>query len=584
MKTVLLRVVILLYIVCLSLLYHSRRGTGEAFAQPIQRIFKGRYSSELPFFSLNKFLLSTPAQIEDATRNSTQLQQGKIRFMPGKILSRPLNTLEVSKETPQISRAFNRRKLLPKEPRKKTHTGIIVELESAYGLYDTFIGRFQHGTQFKGAHYYMQGHWEKTDGEYEDRSEENIAARIKVDVDLSKSSTISLNGSYFQSSVDLPQLQDVPQHRKSAIQMMAGWQVNFEGDTDADIQISGEQARFSDQDDATFEMSHYGSQFLIKHLWSTKNTLSLDSTVYWDEYLQEDEHFETRYYETGALVNSFALRNNVAVDTGIQFDYYHSEDLHYTDYLIAPTFTTRFRLLRNTTLYTTYHPRLEFPDFTELYIRKIYTTVNPELHSEKVRHYLESGINQRFGELFSLNIGLFYRESEDILLQIDENNDNILEYAQPGSARFMGIKSNLQMNFAEQFVQNITYTYTTYDLLSWQQFSLTDEDPALDDILPYQPNHQVQASVYWVTPLGFAIDFNGIYISEQFRNRQANQNRIGKRFFLNVELIQKISDKFQVFLLGRNLTNTDTYDIIPILDSEEITSSRLFIGGARLRF
>ncbi len=559
-------------------------GTGEAFAQLMDRTSGGPYSSELPFFFLTRRLPATSMQEEDDLKNSRQLRQGKIRFMPGKILGKSLKTPTGKKEIPKISRAFNRRKRLPKEPRKKPHTGIIVELEAAYGLYDTFIGRFQHGTQFKGAHYYMQGHWETTDGEYEDRSEENIAAQFKVDVDLSKSSTVSLDSSYFQSTVDLPQLADVPQHKKSAIQVIADLQVNFEGDTDVDVQISGEQAHFSDEEDMAFGMNRYSSQFLLKHLWSAKNTLSFSAVGYWDESLQEGDHFETRYYTSGMLINSFVLRNNIAVDTGIQFDYYYADDSEPTDSLIAPVVTTRFRLFRNTTLYTTYHPHLKFPDFTDLYIRNIYTTVNPELHSEKIQHYLESGISQRFRDLASLNISLFYRESEHMILQIDENTDNILEYAQPGSAKFIGIKTNLQMNFAEQFVQNITYTYTTYELLSWQRNGLSAEDPFLADILPYQPDHQVQASVYWVTPLGFAIDFNGTYISEQFRNRQAKQNLIGKRFFLNVELFQKISDKFQIFLLGRNLTNTDTYDIIPILDSEEITSSRLFIGGARFRF
>ena len=105
-----------------------------------------------------------------------------------------------------------------------------------------------------------------------------------------------------------------------------------------------------------------------------------------------------------------------------------------------------------------------------------------------------------------------------------------------------------------------------------------------DAILPYQPHHQVHASIYWLTPIGFNIDFNGIYISEQFRNWQPKQNHIGARFFLNIALTQELTDNIQVYLLGRNLTDTNTYDIITILDSSEITSSRLFIGGIRFRF
>jgi hypothetical protein len=555
----------------------------QAFAQHIQRRYSRKLSVDVPFYSLIRVLPESSTRNKAADKSQPPFQYAKIRFAPIKILGRFLKAPEVLKEFPRISPTFNRSKLLPKEPVKKAHTGIVVELESAYGIYDTLIGRLQHGTQFKGAHYSMRGHWEKTDGERRNNKEENIAASVKVDWDISKSSTLSLGSSYFQSNIGLPQLQDARKHKKSTLQIGAGLQTNFETHTNLAFMLSGEHASFSDQDDVTFEMNSYGGQLMIKQLWGEKNTLSFHSTGYWDEYDQDEKHFDDRYYGTSVLMNSYVMPDKFAVDTGVQFDYYHSEDLHDTEYLIAPIVTTRFQLFRNTTLYATYHPRLKFPRFTDLYIRKLYTTVNPELRPEKDRHYVESGISQRFGEALSLNIGCFYRESDDILFQIDENHDNILEYEQLGSASFMGIKTNLQMNYREQFVQSITYTYTNYNIFSGQD---TDSARANlhGNILTYQPNHQVQASIYWVTPFGLAIDLNGTYISEQFRDRHGEQNRIGKRFFINVELTQKISDNFQVFLLGRNLTDTNTYDIIPILDSEEITSSRLVIGGVRFRF
>ncbi len=561
-----------------------RIGAEGADAYSFRRTFGRVYSLDIPFFLLKRTLQTSPVSKGDGAPLYHQFQGEKIRFIPGKIWDTPLQTRKPQKETPPFLRALNRYKLIYQEIRKTPRTGLVVELESAYGLYDTFVGRFQHGTQFKGGHYYMQGHWEKTAGEEQNRREENIVTRFKADADISKRSKILLTGSYFESSVDLPQLTHVPQHNKTNIQAHAGLQMNFKNYTYAEIQLSGKRSHFNDEQSVSFDMNRYGGHALVKRFWSPKNTLSLESSGWWDRFLQDDEHLETRYYGSGKLVNSYVLRNMIAVETGVQYDYYYSDDLEYTDYFIAPIFTTRLRLLRNTTFYTTYQPSLRFPDFTDLYIRKLYTTVNPEMYSEKFRHDVESGIQQRFGDVLALNVGIFYQAREDMILRIDENNDNLLEYVQSGSARFMGIKTNLQMNLAEQFVQNITYTYTDYEVLSWQENSLIADDPALSGILPYQPNHQVQASVHWLTPLGFAFDLNGIYVSEQFRNRQTQQNHIGKRFFLNVEFIQKLSDRFQVFLLGRNLTNADTYDIIPILDSEEITSSRLFIGGVRFRF
>jgi hypothetical protein len=578
-----LRVFIVLFLLLQLSLSFFRIDSGQALTQPIHRKYNYGSSVDLPFYSLSR---STAIFAQSNFENNPRipLSYSKLQFAPVKILGRFVNPPEIFKELPRISRAFNRRKLLPGESIKKAHTGIIVELESAYGIYNTFIGRLQHGTQFKGAHYHVSGHWEKTDGEQSDKSEENIAVQGKVDVDLSKSAMVDLASSYFQSDLALPQLAGNKDHEKSALQLIAGLQVSFDPNIDFSLALSGEQARFSDHDDVTFEMDSYGGQLTIKQLWSAKNTLSLSSAGYWEEYFQEDDHIENRYYGTSTLVNSFAMHDKFAVDAGIQFDYYHSEDLHHTDYLIAPVVTTRFHVLRNTALYTTYHPRLKFPRFTDLYIRKFYTTVNPELYAEKNRHYFESGIRQRFGEAISCNIGLFYHKSENLILQIDENFDNILEYEQLDSVDIIGVKANLQMNYLEQFVQNITYTYKKHNIFSGQRVDQLGDD-FHNEIFPYQANHQVQASIYWMTPFGLAIDFNGTYVSEQFRNRLiGHQSRIGKRFFLNVDLTQQITDNFQVFLLGRNLTDTNTYDIIPLLDSEEITSSQLFIGGVRFRF
>lgn len=580
-KTVLRGIVLTLFVCALP--WMAILEGGHVFAaSPVQMRTTRRNLFPLPWFSLSKSLSS---QAEDGIYDRTPLRgaQRKRQFIPGKVFGRLLPSPVMQKELPRLTRSLDRLKVVPEETRKKLQTGIVLELEGAYGFHHTFIGQLQHGTQFKGANYYLQGHWETTKGEEKSQREEHITGQVKLDWDLSTQSKFSCNSSYFQSSVAVPQAQNTDaRHKKSAIQLIAGLQWNLETDTDLLLAWKGELANFDDQEKSRFEMNRHGAQLTLKHLWTPKNMLLLDSTGFWEVSYQDDSRLDTRYYQTGTLLNSFAMSDIFAVEAGIQFDYSHSKKGSETDYLIAPIFTTRFRLFRNTNLYTTYHPRLLIPDFTELYIKKLYTLLNPDLHVEKIRHALETGIQQRFGEAVSLNIGLFYREHEAVILQIDENRDNLLEYIQPGSVRFMGIKANLQINFLEQLVQNITYTYTTYKVLDWDQIRYADQ--FLDeDHLTYQPNHQVQASVYWSTPFGLSLDFYGTYISEQYRNGEP-QYRIGKRFFLDMTLTQKITDRIQVYVIGRNLTDTNTYDIIPILDSEEITSSRLFVGGIRFRF
>lgn len=569
-------------LICLLTLLYLATGWSQnrcADAQSIRRTLLSASPTDLPVLRLK----ALPGRAL-AMKVPPFGRPMKLRFAPVRILTVPFSPPPIEKERPHFSRyVHNRRKALLKEPPKKAHTGIMVEIESAYGIHNTFIGRLQHGAQLKGAHYSLQGHWEKTDGEEGRRQEENIAGHATVDADFSKDIAASLESAYSQSEVVLPQLEGQQRHKKSVIEVIAGLHVNFETDTNIDVTFSGEDATFTDHNPLDFSVNRYGNFLSIKHLWTPKNTLSFHAENYWELFFQDEERLDTRYYGTNVFLNSFGIHDIFAVDAGAQLDYYYSKNRQESNILFAPVLTTRLSLFGNTTVYATYQPRLIFPDFSELYIHKLYTLVNPDLHAETLRQTVEVGIQQRLGELVSFNVGVFYKEREDVILQIDANSDNLLEYVQGGAGRFMGVKTNLQMNYREQFVQNLTYTYTNYDEFSWES-SAHPEAKISTTVLPYIPNHQVQASLYWALPFGFAIDVNGTYVSEQFRNREADQYQIGKRFFLHVELMQRFSENFQIFLLGRNLTDTNTYDIIPILDSEEITSSRLFVGGLRFRF
>ena len=549
----------------------------------IQRHFSRRHSSELPFLSLQTSRNFQPLNPNEEDLYTDVLWQQKLLFAPGKVFGKQFTRPAPQKPIPLFSSTENRRKFLPGPELKKTHTGIVVELESGYGNHNTFIGRLQHGTQFKGAHYSLQGHWEKTDGKDKNTYEEILAGHANFKVDISKNSTSATHAAYFQSQIKLPQFSASVEHKKSAIEIITELTMNVSPETPAVIQLSGERSEFTDQENLTFTMDRYSGQLDIKHHWDTKNTLSLSSKGSIERNQQGETHLDTKYYGTTTLTNVFTLYNSFALEAGVLFDHAHSQDFHQTTYFIAPIATSRFRLLNKTTLFATYSPHLAFPDFNELYMQRLYTMVNPELSVETVRHDLESGIQQRFGDEVSLKVGFFYQERDDVLVQVDSNHDNLLEYIQPGSARFMGIRTNLQMNFLERLVQSITYTYTQYEVFAFHPPE-TFPSSSQDTILPHQPQHQVQASIYWLTPLGFAIDFNGMYQSEQYRSWQREHNRIGSRFFLNLALTQKITDNFQIYLLGRNLTDTDIYDIIPILDSTEITSSQLFIGGIRCRF
>ena len=520
-----------------------------------------------------------PAQRRLSGASSAALRSAKWQFTPVKILSRAVPPPAIAKKLPRLPRDLNGGKLLPNEAIVRTQPGLVFELEPGYGINQTFIGRLQHGAQFKGAHYYLGGHWEQTAGARGANEEETVAAQAKVDVDLSPRVKIFSDGAYFHSDVALPQLAADQHQQKSAMRLNAGLQIKFDPDLDLALAFSGEQARLAAQPPATFTLNRYGGQLTLKQLWSLTNMVNFQAAGYREEYVRADASLGDRTYGTGTLTDSFTLHGGLSIEAGVRGAYYQAAHAPETEYLLAPVAAARLRLFHNTSVYAAYQPRLKFPDFTELYLRTLYTTVNPDLFAEKERHAVEAGIQQRIGDSVVLNASLFYHENQDMILQIDANNDHLLEYDQSASADVMGVKVNLQVNYKDWFVQNITYTYRQYHLLAGDAGTVPDAE-----MFPYQPSHQVQASIYWKTPFGLILDCNGTYVSEQLRNWNPTQDRIGRRFFLNANLTQYITENFQIFLLGRNLTDADTYDIIPLLDSEEITSSRLFIGGIRLRF
>ncbi len=555
----------------------------HAVAQSVQRVISRTSSNALPWFRLRPELASSLSSSSFKPEKRTSASDTKLRFTPVRIRGPERIIAAVTKELPHVSRTFDQKQRLPEPPGSDTRFGVRVELEAGYGDHETLVGYLRHGAQFQGAHYALTGHWERTQNTIPDKREENITTRLTCNIDLTDASSIMLDGGYTQSQVALPQLPGNASHIKSAIQTQAGYQANLTPTLYTAFTASWEDADFRDEHDIESAMMKYGGQFTLRKNWSGKNTLSVEANGGWEQLSQAQTTRATRYYASAALLNSFAMYDRFSLDTGVQLDYYHSEQVPHTNYHIAPIITARWQLFQNTSWYAEYHPRLKIPDFTDLYIRKLYTTVNPELHSEKQQHYIEVGFKQRVGEAFVVNVGGFYHESQDFIVQIDTNADHILEYDHMSSVDFLGVRANVQMNYRERLVQNITYTYTTHSIFSEQHASPSGDD-FRNQILPYQPNHQVQAGLAWTLPLGLTIDVDGLYVSEQYRNRSKEQPPIGRRFFVNIEARQRISENISLFVAGRNVTDISTYDIIPWLNSEDITSSRLFLGGIRVRF
>lgn len=543
-----------------------------AAASPYQleRRIKTRSAVELPQIVLNPSL---------AAWTFSRVAAQKIRCIPGRIRPRQFGLPDARKSGLPLSRRENRRKSRPQDHFPKINTDITLDVEGGYGSETTFIGQMRHGTQFKGAHYTMAGKWESTEGSGRRKEEEIVSARAAANFDLSKKGTFGVEGAYFQSDVELPQLSEGGRHKKSALQAVADLRLSVTPESPVELALGWERDAFSDHEGRDFTVNRYHGELIGKYLWGLNNALIAQAAGAIERAQQDDVRFDPTAFVSVGLLNSFVWHDVVVIEVGGRFDAYHAPEINARASLLTSAATARIRLGDRATLYANYHPSLKPPDFSELYIRTLYTAVNPDLSAETWRHAVEAGVQQRFGNSTILNLALFYHEREAAILRSDPAGEHLLEYVQAGNARFFGLKAGVQAHVLDKIVQNITYTYTDYEMDSMGGNALID-----DDVVPYQPHHEAQASLSWRMPFGLTIDVQGKYLSKQYRNFRTEQARIGGHFLVNASVTQRVTENLHVYALGRNLTDTPTYDIIPALDSEEITSSRLFISGIRMRF
>ena len=550
----------------------------HAASHALQRRFAAPYSSDIPFLA---FPRSSHSGVNVSSPNAGSAQ--KIVYLPGGIMRGSFAPLALQKIRPALSRAASRRKLRPEDRFPKEKTGITLDVDAGYGNGSTFISRLQHGTQFKGAHYTIEGHWEQTNGTPNPQEEQALTGEASLDVDLSKQGELRLKGNYFFSDRELPQFSDGSTEKKSAIQAVADLRVNASVESPLAFTFGWERDTFTDNADQEFLANRYRGDLVAKYLWGRYETITFQGSGLIQDVNREDDDSEFTAIADATLTNTFVWRDFVVFEFGGRFAYSHAAEQNATMSLFAPLSTFRLRFGETTTFYATYEPTLKTPLFSDLYINTLYTTVNSSLSSETMRHVVESGVQQRFGKTATLNVAAFYQDREDLIALSDKHLNYLLTYTQGASARIFGIKTGIQVHFLDQIVQTLTYTYTDYEVLSRGEL-LSSAQEFSPHLLPYQPRHQMQANVLWFAPHGFKMDISGMYVSEQYRNWQDEKATIGGRILVNISLSQMIREWAEIYALARNLTDTAAYEISPLLDNEEVTSSRMLLGGVRLRF
>jgi len=548
----------------------------HAASSPLQRRFAAPYAAEIPFLAYPRSPIRTElSSDEDA--------QQKRPYLPGN-MTRGAFIRDASQKTrPVLSRTASRRKLRPEEHLPKEKIGITLDVDAGYGNGSTFISRLQHGTQFKGAHYALAAHWEQTDGTPAPQEEFALNSEVSLDIDLSKQGELRFDGSFFSSDRELSQFSEGSRQKKSAIQAVADLRVNVSTESPLFFTFSWERDTFTDYTGQEFLANHYRGDFTAKYLWGRRDTLTFQGSGIIQDVNEQDQNGEMTVIADTTLTNTFVWRDLVAFELGGRFAYSHAAEQNTTVSQFAPLSTLRLRLGETTTLYATYQTTLVTPLFSDLYIKTLYTTVNSSLSAETMRHIVESGIQQRFGKTTALNVAAFYRERDHLITLSDENLDGLLTYTQEASARFFGLKTGWQIHFLDQFVHTLSYTYTNYEVIDLDAL-LPSEQTFKTDLIPYQPHHVVEANVSWLAPVGFKMDISGLYVSEQYRNWQDATSTIGGRFLVNMAFSQRVTEWAQFYALIRNLTDTEASEISPFLDYEEVTSSRIFLGGIRLRF
>lgn len=568
---------ILLFGACWNLFCAFNMTPCYAASDALQRRFAAPYSSDIPF-------LTHPRSLRADTRTlSNDTADRNILYLPGGIMREEFSPLLPEKVRPTLSRAASRRKLRPEERVPKEKTGVTLDVDAGYGNSETFISRLQHGTQFKGAHYTIAGHWEQTEGTSQPQEDQTFTGEVSLDADLSKQGELRLNGNVFFSDRELPQFSDGVRQKKSAIQAVAELRVNASTESPLTFSFGWERDTFADYTGQEFLANRYRSDLNAKYLWGRYNTLTYQGFGIMQDINQDEHDLEITVITESTLTNTFTWRDMIVFELGGRFDYSHAAEQNSTDSLFAPLAKFRLRVGETTTLYANYQPKLVTPLFSDSYIKTLYTSFDSGVSAETMRHVVESGIQQRFGKTAALNVALFYQDRKHLIALSDENLDYVLSYTQGASARFFGVKTALQIHFLEQFVHTLTYTYTDYEVISaGDLFSSSQEVD--EHLLPYQPHHRVQANLSWLAPHGFKMDISGIYASEQYRNWQDRASTIDGRFLVNISLFQQMTEWAQAYALIRNVTDTAAHEISPLLNDEEVTSSRMLLGGIRLRF
>lgn len=192
----------------------------------------------------------------------------------------------------------------------------------------------------------------------------------------------------------------------------------------------------------------------------------------------------------GFMQNRIIIMDKLSAMFGARYDYRYLEPGNSEDQ-ISPKLGLSYIVKDNVTLRFSIGQAFRAPSLAEIYMKQelnsgIKFRQNPNLKSEKLHLYAETGLKYNFSKFLSNDISVFFYEFSDMInwRRINEDEFQVVNISR---SVITGVETSIKFLW-KNLASDVNYTY----------LDAKDKTKGrLDDTLPYKPKHSANASLYY---------------------------------------------------------------------------------------
>ncbi len=184
-----------------------------------------------------------------------------------------------------------------------------------------------------------------------------------------------------------------------------------------------------------------------------------------------------------------------------------------------------------------------FPTFSDIYTPWEYSTAEPPFNPQ-TSIFAEAGIRYAFSERVRACGTFFRQEIDNLFYWAEDEGDKKWKLYRADNATLSGLKLKLDSKLGRDLFSSVRYILTTS--------SITDKDGSGQ--LPYQPTHNLEFTLYYLSISGWKWQLEGNYRGGEVAK---DGNSLEGYFLLNSRAFIPVTDKANIFLAVDNITNAD---------------------------